>query len=251
MPDQVTDTSGITDGDGHWMHDHPEIMGNPVQKNALAKYSTLAAGAVGGVDAMTLVGRPHINIPGDDADQAAKDKFSAQIKEHSGAVATVDGFKMDGLRPDGADETNYNFPAEKAFLELAVKTGMSQEQMAENLKMHNTVVEAIMGKNDAADKAAQDAAVVQLTSDYGGEANYKVASELNTRCLEAFFDSDTAKMIEEKGMGNHVGFHKGINELAKMAVKEGRSMPASHRTGQQAGGALRYQKMEERQKQSN
>ncbi len=246
----VTDTSGITDGDGHWLHDHADIMANPEQKNALADYKTRDAALIGGYEAKKFVGRPHINIPGDDADQAAKDKFAGQISEHSGAVANVDDFKLDGLRPDGADETNYNFAAEKAFLGEAVNLKMSQSQMGGMLKMHNDVVTAMLAKNDGADKAAQDAAVVQLTSDCGGEANYKVASELNTRCLEAFFDADTAKMIEEKGMGNHVGFFKGIQELAKMAVKEGRSMPASPQKGQKAGGALRYKGMEEREKQN-
>ncbi len=247
MADQVQDTSGITDGDGHWLHDHADIMENPEQKNALAKYPTMLAGVIGGYEATKLVGRPHINIPGDDADQAAKDKFAGQIAEHSGAVANVDGFKLDGLRPDGADDTNYNFAAEKAFLGEAVNLKMSQGQMAGMLKMHNDVVTAMLTKNDTADKAAQDAAVVQLTSDCGGEANYKVASELNTRCLEAFFDADTAKMIEEKGIGDHIGFFKGINELAKMAVKEGRTMPASARKGDgKPGGALHYKKMEER-----
>ncbi len=250
MPEPITDTSGIVEGDGHFLHDHPDVIANPAAKNALAKYDSTDKAMVGGVNAMALIGRPHINIPADDADDATKDKFKAQILEHTGAVTKVEDFIMDGLRPEGSDDTNYNFPAEKAFLGEAVNLGMNQGQMAGMLKMHNDVVTAILAKNDTDDKAAQDAAVVQLTSDVGGEANFKVASELNTRCLEAFFDADTAKMIEEKGMGNHVGFFKGVQELAKMAVKEGRSMPASARKGQKPGGALRYEKMEQRAKEN-
>ncbi len=255
MPDQgtVTDTSGIAEGDGHFLHDHPDIIGNPVAKNALAKYDSVSAALAGGVEAMTVVGRPHINIPGDEADQAAKDKFKAQISEHTGAVKTVEDFNIDGLRPDGLrpegeDETGYNFAGEKAYLEMAVNLGMNQEQVEANIKFAEALRTARDTQDVAADKAAQDAAVVQLTSDCGGADGYKVASELNTRCLEAFFDAETAQLIEAKGMGNHVGFFKGINELAKMAVKEGRTMPASHRQGQQKTGALRYKGMEERKK---
>ncbi len=248
MPDPgtITDTSGITEGDGHWLHDHADIMSNPEQKNALAKYPTQNAAVLGGYEATKLVGRPHINIPGDDADQAAKDKFAGQIAEHTGAIGKVEDVKI--TRPEGSDETNYNFALEKAFQEMAVKTGMNQGQVDQNYALALQMIDASNTKNEGADKAAQDAAVVQLTSDCGGEANYKAASELNTRCLEAFFDADTAKMIEEKGMGNHVGFFKGVQELAKMAVKEGRSMPASHQKGQAKGGALSYTKMEERAK---
>jgi len=247
MPEQiVADTSGIAEGDGHFLHEYPDIMANPAAKNALAKYDSVPAALNGGVEAMTVVGRPHINVPGDDADQTAKDKFKAQIAEHTGAVANVEDFKLDGLRPDGSDETNYNFAAEKAFLATAVNAGMNQEQMAAVLKNYNDVMVAQDTQAIAADKAAQDAAVVKLTGDFGGADGFKVASELNTRCLEAFADAETAKLIEDKGMGNHVGFFKFINEMAKMAVKEGRTMPASAQKGQKTGGALRYKKMEER-----
>lgn len=245
-PNQVTDTSGIKEGDGHFLHDHPDIMANPVAKNSLAKYESAEKAMLGGVDAMALIGRPHINIPADDADEAAKAKFTTEIAKHSGAVEKVEDFTI--TRPEGADETNYNFAAEKTFLAEAVNLKMNQAQMAAMLKMHNTVVGAMNTKTATDDKATQDTAIATLTSDLGGEANYKVASELNTRCLEAFFNAETAKMIEEKGMGNHVGFFKGINALANMAVKEGRTMKASATTQQQTGGALRYEKMEQRAK---
>ncbi len=249
-PNQVTDTSGITEGDGHFLHDHPDIMGKPAAKNALAKYTNVSDAMMGGVDAMTLIGRPHLNIPADDAADDVKAKFAVEIAKHSGAVANVEDFKVD--RPDGADETNYNYATEKAFLAESVNLQMNQKQMAGMLKMHNEVITASNTKNDEADKAAQDAAKVKLTSDWGGEEKYKENMELNTRCLEAFFDADTAKMIEEKGIGNHVGFAKGINELAAMAVKEGRTMKAGAKTQQKDGkGSMGYPKMQKRLDEEN
>jgi len=245
----VTDTSGITEGDGHWMHDHPTLMSDVGKKNAFAKYPTMNAALDGGYEATKLVGRPHINIPADDADDTVKAEFKAKIAEHSGAVTKVEDFKV--TRPEGHNKDNYNYAQEKAYLEMAVSQGYSQSQMETGLKMHTDVVAAIHAKDDAADKAEQAAGKVQLVSDWGGEANYKVNMELNTRCLESFFDADTAKLIEDKGMGNHPGFIKGVLALAQMAVKEGRTMKASAQTQQKAGtGTLRYAKMEERQKQN-
>jgi len=243
---QVTDTSGIAEGDGHWMHDHPDIMANPKQKNALAKYDSLQAAAVGGYDAMVKIGEPHINIPADDADDTVKAKFTTEIAKHSGAIEKVEDVKI--ARPEGADETNYNFAAEKTFSEMAVKEGMNQSQVDANYGLFLQMVNTARAKVDTANKEAADKATTTLTSDWGGEANYKTNMELNTRCLESFFDADTAKMIEDTGLGNNVGFAKGILALATMAVKEGRTMPASQKTGTKAGGALGYEKMKKRAK---
>ncbi len=246
MPEQITDTSGITEGDGHFLHHHPDIMANPAARNALAKYDSADKAMIGGVDAMTLVGRPHINIPADDADQTTKDKFKTQIAEHTGAITKVEDVKI--TRPDGSDDTNYNMALEKVFTEMAVQQGMNQAQVDANYGLALKMIDAGRTKTDTDDKAAQDAAVVTLTSDWGGEANYKTNMELNARCCESFFDADTAKKIEETGLGNHVGFNKGINELAQMAVKEGRTMPASHKTPTGNKSALGYPQMAERLK---
>lgn len=248
MPDPITDTSGIVEGDGHFLHNHPDIMANPAAKNSLAKYESADKAMLGGVDAMALIGRPHINIPADDADDAAKTKFKVEIAKHLGAVEKVEDFKI--TRPEGADETNYNFAAEKAFLEMAVIEKFNQEQLTAAYKMHAQIVNGILTKQDADNKATQDKAIATLTNDCGGEAGYKTFTELNTRCLEAFFDADTAKMIEDTGLGNNVGFAKGINALAQMAVKEGRTMKASATTQQKIGGALQYKKMEARAKEN-
>lgn len=243
---QVTDTSGITENDGHYLHDHPEIMSNPAAKNALAKYETAEAAMLGGVEAMKAVGRPHINIPAEDADQAVKDKFKAQIAEHTGAIGKVEDVKIQ--RPEGANEENYNVALEKTFSEMAVATSMNQAQVDANYKLALQMVEASTAKIATDNKAAQDACVVQLTADWGGEANFKTNMELNTRCLETFFDAETAKKIEDTGLGNTVGFAKGIQALATMAVKEGRTMKASAHTQTKTGGSLQYTKMEERAK---
>lgn len=247
-PNQVTDTSGITEGDGHFLHDYPEIMENPAAKNSLATYENEQAAMMGCVEARKLVGKPHINIPADDADDATKAKFTADIAKHTGAIESVEAVKIQ--RPDGADETNYNFALEKAFTEMVVAERMNQSQVDASYKMALQMIDAVSAKADSDDKGARDAAKVKLTSDWGGEANYNTNMELNTRCFEAFFDGDTAKMIEEKGIGNHVGFARGINELAQMAVKEGRTMKASAHTKQKSGGALRYPKMEARAKEN-
>lgn len=248
MADAITDTSGIADGDGHFLHDHPDIMANPAAKNALAKYKTADEGLLGGVEATKLLGRPHINIPADDADDTAKTKFKTEIAKHSGAIEKIEDVKIE--RPEGADETNYNFALEKSFCEMAVKQGMNQSQIEANYKMSLQMIDAGRAKSVADDKAVQEAATLTLTSEWGGEANYKTNMELNTRCLETFFDADTAKKIEETGLGNSVSFAKGILELATMAVKEGRTMKGSATTQQKAGGALRYKKMEEREKEA-
>lgn len=241
---QVTDTSGITEGDGHFLHDHQDIMANPAAKNALAKYDSAEKAMLGGVEAMTLVGRPHINIPGENADQTVKDKFAGQIAEHSGAITKIEDVKI--TRPEGSDEKNYNMALEKVFCEMVVQQRMNQPQVDANYGLALKMIEAARTKTETDEKAVQDATVTQLTSDLGGEVNYKEASELNTRCLESFFDAETAKMIEEKGIGNHVGFFKGINELAKMAVKEGRTMKGSQQTQTKTGGVLTYKEMEKR-----
>ncbi len=243
-PNQVTDTSGITEGDGHFLHDHPDIMANPAAKNALAKYDSADKAMVGGVDAMTLIGRPHINIPADDADETTKTKFKTQIAEHTGAITKVEDVKI--TRPDGSDDTNYNMALEKVFREMVVQQGMNQTQVDANYGLALKMIEAARTKTDGDNKAVQDAAVVTLTSDWGGEANYKTNMELNTRCLESFFDAETAKKIEETGLGNHVGFAKGVLALAQMAVKEGRTMPASQQGGSKKGGALEYKGMKKR-----
>jgi len=241
----VTDTSGIAEGDGHWMHDHPTIMGDPKQKNALAKYSTAEAAIVGGYDNAVLIGKPHINIPADDADDTAKAEFKAKIGEHSGAV--TDPEKYEVVRPDGSDETNYNFEAEKAYLANAAKNGMTQDQMQSNLDIHNAVVSAMYTADDAANKAAEESFETEMTSELGGKANYEAFCELNTRCLESFFGKETADLIDSKKLGNHKEFAKGIQELAKMAIAEGRVMKASAQTKAKGGGALSYPKMAERQ----
>ena len=247
-PNQVTDTSGIAEGDGHFLHDHPDIMANPSAKNALAKYKTADEGMLGGVEAIKLLGRPHINIPADDADDTAKTKFSAEIAKHSGAIEKVEDVKIQ--RPDGADDTNYNFALEKSFSEMVVQQGMNQAQVDANYKMSLQMIDAARAKVGSDEKAAQDASTLTLTSDWGGEANFKTNMELNTRCLESFFDADTAKKIEDTGLGNSVGFAKGILQLAQTAVKEGRTMKGSALTQQKTGGALRYKGMEAREKEA-
>jgi hypothetical protein len=241
----ITDTSGIAEGDGHFLHDHPDIMSNPAAKNALAKYESEDKAMMGGVDAMALIGKPHINIPADDADDTAKAEFKAQLAKHNGVPENVEGYEV--TRPDGADETNYNFAMEKAYLDHALSTGMNQSQVDGGFEIQRKAVEAAREQRAVADKAVADATVVTLTSDWGGEANYKKNMELSTRCLETFFGAETAKAIDSTGLGNNVEFVKGVLKLAEMAVKQGTSMPSSKATGVQGGGALTYKKMAERQ----
>ena len=124
---------------------------------------------------------------------------------------------------------------------------MNQAQVDSVYGMALKMIEQVRAKDAETDKAAEDAAVIKLTNDAGGAANYKVGCELNARLLTTFFDEATAEMIEKKGMGNNVGFWKGINKMAEIMVKEGRIMKGSAPTGDKAGGALQYKKMKERQ----
>lgn len=265
MPDQVTDTSGITDGDGHFLHDHSGIMSNPAAKNALAKYDNVEAAMLGGFNAMQQVGKPHINIPADDADDTVKAKFKTDIAKHSGAVEKADDFKVE--RPEGSDETNYNFAAEKVYLEMAVKEGMSQSQMAAGLKMHNEIVSAIFAADTAKDKADIDASVLKMTADLGGADKFKEGMELKARLCATFFDEDTAKLFDSRRIvkgddgqdkqlngtvfGNHAGLNLGLVKIAEVMVKEGRTLKASAQTGKEAAGMLRYKGMEEREATGN
>ena len=242
----VTDTSGIVEGDGHFLHGHPDIMANPAAKNALSKYDSAEKAMIGGVEAMKLIGKPHINIPADDADEAVKTEFRAKIAKHAGKPDTVEGYKI--TRPEGSNSENYNEALEKTFLKTALAKDMNQDQVEATYGLALKMIEAIRTKETTDLTAAAEKCRTQLTNDCGGEANYKTFSELNTRLLESFFGVETAKAIETTGMGNDIGFCKGINKLAEMAVKEGRTMTASHQTGTKAGGVLQYPKMEKRAK---
>ena len=241
---QIADTSGIADGDGHFLHDHPDVMNDPAAKNALAKYKTPTDAMLGGVEAMKLIGKPHINIPGDDADDATKTAFKAKIAEHTGALLKAEDVKI--TRPDGSTAENYNEALEGVFKETVVATGMNQAQTDATYGLALKMIAAVQDKEAVADKTAETAFETKMTSELGGETNYKAFCELNTRCLETFFGAETAKMIDEKGMGNNIEFAKGIQKLAEMAVKQGTSMKPSRGTGQKAGGSLTYSKMEER-----
>lgn len=246
MEGQVTDTSGIVANDGHFLHDHPGIMGDPSAKNALAKYETADKAMLGGIEAMKQLGKPHINIPADDADDAAKAEYQSKIAKAHGAVEKVEDFKItrpDGTKPEGDADCNYNYALEKSFLEMAVSEGMNQSQLEKCYGMALQMIAANSAREDTDQVAAADKCRTQLTSDLGGEEKYKVFHELNTRCLETFFGVETARAIETAGLGNNVEFNKGINKLAEMAVKEGRTMQASAQTGEKKGGMLSYPSM--------
>ena len=243
-PSPVTDTSNIAEGDGHWMHDHADIIGDPAMKNSLAKYKTVGEALKGGHNAITAVGRPHINVPADDADDTAKSEFKASLAKHMGKPDTVEGYKI--VRPDGSDETNYNFAAEKAYLETALSVDANQGQVDAFYKMHNTLMEAAFAKEATDLKATQDEVEKKMTGDLGGEANFKAFVEGNTKLLETFFDEQTAQDIEDSGLGDREGFMLGVHKLYEMAVAEGRTMKSTKTTTKTKDGALTYPKMKAR-----
>ena len=259
---QVTDTSGIAEGDGHWLHDHPDVMANPGAKNALAKYTGLNEALFGGVEAQQTVGKPRIDIPADDADDATKLKFQQKINEHRGVPEKVEGYKV--TRPEGADETNYNFAAEKAFLELAKANGYTQEQMAAAYEFNSKMVDAARATADEAAKgtdaksqekvdADNKAAVTLCTEKWGGETQFKENMELIGRLGNAFGGEeleaaiDGAVLADGTKLGNSFLFNDFFLGLANMAIAEGRTMESAART-KAAKGALSYSKMEARKK---
>lgn len=259
MDNAVTDTSGISDGDGHWINDNPEVNGNPAMKNALAKYDSPNAAIVGGYNAMSALGRPHINIPGDDADDTAKSEFKAKLATHMGKPDTAEGYEI--TRPDGSDETNYNMAAEKAFLELAHQNDMGNESVKSMYDFHLKMMAAAQETDSAADQADIDKSVTDLTAKLGGDEKYREAMELKTRLCNEYFGEETAKLLEnqrtENGkqvqgtlFGNDVGFNMGLIKIAEVMMKEGRTLTGSLQTGTQKHGALRYGKMEEREAQN-
>lgn len=241
---QVTDTSGITEGDGHWMHDHQDVIADPAMKNAYSKYKTVDEALKGGHNAITAVGRPHINIPADDADTEKKLDFRKAIAQHMGKPDSIEGYKVQ--RPEGSDETNYNFEAEKVYLETAFKLDANQSQVEAFYELHNTLMDAAFTKEDTDLKKTQDETQTKMTGKLGGEANYKVYMEQNTKLLETFFGEQTAKDIDACGLGDREDFMKGIHELYEMAVAEGRTLKASHSAGEKKEGALTYKKMRAR-----
>jgi hypothetical protein len=262
MPDQVTDTSGIADGDGHFLHDHPDIMSNPAAKNALAKYDSVGAAMLGGFNAMQTVGKPHINIPGDDADDTRKAEFKTAIAKHTGAITKVEDVKI--TRPDGSNETNYNEALEDAFKAMAVNENMNQSQVDKTYGLALEMINAINTRDTDKDAADIDASVLKLTADLGGADKLKEGMELKARLCETFFDADTAKLfshrriVSENGQdkqvngtvfGNHAGLNAGLIAIANIMMKEGRSLKGSIPGGQKTGkGAFSYPKMEARKK---
>ncbi len=260
MPDPIiTDTSGIAEGDGHFLHDHPEIMSNPAAKNALAKYTSAKDAMMGGVNAMALVGKPHINVPGDDADDAAKAKFKTEIRKHTGAPDNVAGYKI--TRPDGSDDTNYNVALETTFLAGALNSGMNQEQVDFSYGCALQMIEAISTRDVDADKADIDKSVLKLTADLGGEAKLKEGMELKSRLLATYADEDTAALFDNRRIvavdgvdkehngtvfGNHAGLNSFLIKVANIMVKEGRTLEAGRQSQGKTEDTLRYKGMEKR-----
>lgn len=270
MPDPIiTDTSGITEGDGHFLHEHPDIMSNPAAKNALAKYTNAKDAMMGGVNAMALVGKPHINIPADDADDTKKAEFKAALRKHTGAPDNVEGYKI--TRPDGSNDTNYNTALEAAFLAHALNTGMTQEMVGgEDGKggsygLALQMIKAINTRDTDADKADIDKAVLKLTADLGGETKLKEGMELKSRLLATYANAETAELFDNRRIvnkdgkdtqhngtvfGNHAGLNLFLIKVANVMVKEGRTLLASGQTEAKTAGTLRYKGMEDRAAQS-
>ena len=187
---EVIDTSGITEGDGHFLHDHPEVMANPLAKNALAKYKSADKAMLGGVDAMAFVGKPFKmpesleKLP----DDASRTDFTAQAHKLLGITKTKDiaTLKDVNLKDGMAEGTAYSEDFANSFKQFVVDNNLNVNDMPKYAKFFNTTMAAVTAKAETDKITAAESCDKALIAhpDIGSKEKLLEMTELFARAMK-------------------------------------------------------------------